>query len=181
MRAGLAAEFGNADELMIAIQELQRQGYHDLDAFTPHPVGGLEELLLLGRSRINWIVFPLGMGAALGGFFLMWYCNAWSYPINVGGRPDFAIPAFIPITFESGVLGSSLVAFFALFLVTGLPRLTHPLFAVDGFQSASIDHFWLAIGAGDARLELERTADELRQLGAARVQPFGSFLRKDSR
>ena len=175
MRAGLAAEFDSADALMLAVQKLKRAGYCDLDTFTPYPVPGVEEVLGLGRSRINWIVFPLGMGGALGGFALMWYCNAWSYALNVGGRPAFAIPAFIPITFESGVLGSSLVAFFALFLVTGLPRLTHPLFAVEGFERASLDRFWLAVGAADPQLSRERTADELRALGATRVAPFGSY------
>jgi hypothetical protein len=117
------------------------------------------------------------MGAAVGGFFIMWYCNAWSFPINVGGRPPFAIPAFIPITFESGVLGSSLVAFFALWLLTGLPRLVHPIDLVDGFERASLDRFWLAIDDADAALSYETTPDELRGLGALRVSPFGSVTR----
>jgi Alternative complex III, ActD subunit len=173
MRSGLAAEFTSAGALVAAAARLRALGYRELDAFTPHPVHGLDEALALGRSRLNWIVFPLGMGGAIGGFFIMWYCNAWSYAINVGGRPPFAIPAFIPITFESGVLAAAVSAFVILLGAIGLPRLAHPLFQVDGFERATVDRFWLAVGDKDPRLELARTANELRAMGAARVAPFG--------
>ena len=54
MRAGLAAEFVSANDLLIAVQLLWERGYRRIDAFTPHPVEGLEEALYLGRSRLNW-------------------------------------------------------------------------------------------------------------------------------
>lgn len=175
MRSGLAAEFVSANDLLIAVQELQRLGYRDLDAFTPHPVQGLEEVLALGRSRLNWLVFPLGMGGAFFAFWLQWYCNAYSYPLNVGGRPPFGWITNIPITFETGVLATSVCAFVALFWTLGLPHLTHPLFAVDGFERASLDRFWLAIGEHDPELDATRTPDELRRLSAIRVAPFGRW------
>ena len=175
MRAGVAAEFTTADDLMIAVQKLRRAGYRDLDAFTPHPVPGLEEVLELGRSRLNFLVFVIGMGGAIGGFFLMWYCNAWSYPIDVGGRPPFAIPAFIPITFESGVLAAGVGAFVVLFWTLGLPALTHPLLRLEGFERASIDRYWLVVGARDEKLDPHRTADELRAFGAVYVTRFGEL------
>lgn len=175
MRSGLLAEFADADALLIAIQKLRVLGYVELDAFTPHPIGGLEEVLQLGRSRLDWAVFPLGIGGAVGAFFLQWYCNAYSFPIDVGGRPPFSWVTNIPITFETGVLVTSLCAFFGLFAVLGLPQLTHPLFAVDGFERASLDRFWLGIDAGDAALDRDRTSAELTRLGALRVVPFGDY------
>jgi len=175
MRAGLAAEFVSANDLVIAVQLLWERGYRRLDAFTPHPIEALEETLYLGRSRLNWIVFPLGLGGAAFAFFLQWYCNAWSFPIDVGGRPPFAWITNIPITFETGVLATSLAAFVGLFWTLGLPCLTHPLFKVDGFERASIDRFWLAIDADDAQLDRARTPNELRGFAAVRVAPFGSF------
>jgi hypothetical protein len=117
------------------------------------------------------------MSGAVGGFLIMWYCNAWSYPINVGGRPPFAIPAFIPITFESGILAAGVTGFVALFWTIGLPSLAHPLFRVDGFERASVDRFWLAIDVRDAALDLRRTPDELRAFGAVRVASFGRLAR----
>jgi hypothetical protein len=173
MRAGYAAEFENPHDLLAAIDRLLAMGYRDVDAFTPYPVHGLEERLHLGRSRLNWLIFPIGMAGALGAFFLQWYCNAWSYPINVGGRPGFAIPAFIPITFETGILATGVGAFVALIWTLGLPHLSHPLFAVEDFDRASIDRFWLAVGDGDPSFDGERTPRDLGALGAMRVAPFG--------
>lgn len=178
MRSGLAAEFVTADDLLIAVQELQRRGYRRLDAFTPHPVQEIEDVLALGRSRLNWVVFPLGMGGALFAFWLQWYCNAYSYALNVGGRPPFGWITDIPITFETGVLATSLAVFVGLFWTIGLPHLTHPLFEVDGFDRATIDRFWLAIGDDDAELDRARTSDELRQLHATTVAPFGAYARR---
>jgi hypothetical protein len=175
MRAGLAAEFGSGDDLLIALAELRRLGYRELDAFTPHPMAELEEVLALGRSRLNWVVFPLGMGGAIFAFWLQWYCNAWSYALNVGGRPPFGWITDIPITFESGILATSLCVFVGLFWTIGLPNLTHPLFKVDGFERASLDRFWLAIGAGDVALDRARTTEELARLHALTVAPFGGW------
>ena len=173
LHSGLAAEFLSANDLLLAVQLLWERGYRRLDAYTPHPVEGLEEALYLGRSRLNWIIFPLAMAGAIFAFWLQWYCNAWSYPIDVGGRPPFGWITDIPITFETGVLAASTAGFVALFWAIGLPRLTHPLFKVDGFERASIDRFWLAIDADDELLDLPRTADELRSAAAVRVAPFG--------
>ncbi|HWE31041.1 MAG TPA: DUF3341 domain-containing protein [Polyangia bacterium] len=175
MRSGLAAEFVSANDLLIAVQLLWERGYRRLDAFTPHPVEGLEEALYLGRSRLNWIVFPLAIGGAAFAFWLQWYCNAWSYAIDVGGRTPFAWITDIPITFETGVLAASLVGFVAFFWTVGLPRLVHPLFEVEGFDRASIDRFWLAIDAEDEHLELPRTVGELLAMAAVRVARFGEL------
>ena len=175
MRSGLAAEFVSANDLLVALQLLWERGYRRMDAFTPHPIEGLEEVLYLGRSRINWIVFPLAMAGAIFAFWLQWYCNAWSYPIDVGGRPPFAWVTDIPITFETGVLAASTVAFVAFFWTIGLPHLTHPLFEVEGFDRASIDRFWLAIDVADDHLDVARTSDELRAMAAVRIAPFGSM------
>jgi hypothetical protein len=133
----------------------------------------VDRALELGRSRINWLVFPCGIGAAVGAFGLQWFCNAFDYPLNVGGRQKFAIPAFIPITFEMGVLFSAFAGLFFLFWILGLPRLSHPLFAVEGFERATIDRFWLAVDAADPKHDVDRTSALLGELGAARVQRFG--------
>lgn len=171
IRAGLAAEFADAGALIAAIERVRALGYRRLDACTPYPLVEVDDALRVPRSWLNWIVFPCGVASALFGFWVLWFCNAWSYPLDVGGRPPFAIPAFIPITFEAGVLGTAVVAFVTLFALARLPHLTHPLFEVDGFERCSIDRFWLLVDAAD--LDGERTAHELEALGALRVATFG--------
>jgi hypothetical protein len=166
MRAGIAAEFADADTLLIAIQKLRGRGLR-MDTCTPHPIIELEDILELGRSRINWLIFPLGIAGALFAFLLQSWCNAVDYPINIGGRPLYAWVTNIPITFETGILATGLSATFILFLVLGFPSLTHPLFKVDGFERASVDRFWLTI---EDRIDPE----ELLRLGALRAVPFGA-------
>jgi hypothetical protein len=175
MRSGLAAEFVSAEAIVAAAQALWDEGYRRLDAFSPHPVEALEVRLYLGRSRLNWAVFPLGMAGAAFALWLQWYCNAWSYPLNVGGRPPFGWITDIPITFETGILATATGAFVALFWTLGLPRLVHPLFELDGFERASIDRFWLAVDEHDELLDRQRTPAELLRLGAVRVEPFGAL------
>lgn len=177
MRSGLAAEFLSAEDLALAVRGLWDEGYRRLDAFTPYPIEALEELLYLGRSRLNWVIFPLGLGGAIFAFWLQWYCNAYSYPLNVGGRPPFGWITDIPITFETGILATAVCGFVALFWTLGLPNLTHPLFAVDGFDRATVDRFWLTIAEDDARLDLERTPLLLEKLAALRVERFGRLAR----
>ena len=175
MSAGLAAEFDSEDALRDAVDAMVARGYVELDACTPFPVEHLERKLGLGRrSALDWAVFPVALGAAGGGFFLQWFCNGYDYPINVGGRPPLSWPAFIPITFESGVLGTAIVAVILFCVIARLPAVTHPLFGIAGFERASIDRFWLVVNARDARFDLERTAGELAGTGALQVAPFGS-------
>ncbi len=169
MRTGLLAEFDGPDALLHAVRHLRARGYKRLDAFTPYPVRGVEQAMGLPRSRINWIVFPIAMAGAGLGYLIQLFCNAHDYPINVGGRPLFSLPAFIPITFETGVLTASIGGVLVLLLLCRLPELHAPVFDVDGFARASIDRFWLGVDDHDPlfdRLDLERS---FHDLGALRV------------
>ena len=106
---------------------LRGRGYRRLDAFTPYPVKGLEGAIGLTRSPLGKMLFPVAMVSAALGYLIQLWCNAWDYPINVGGRPLNSVPASIPITFETGVLLSSLTGVFLFLLLTGLPRLHAPV------------------------------------------------------
>jgi Alternative complex III, ActD subunit len=86
----------------------------------------------------------------------------------VGNRPPHSPPAFIPVTFELGVLCAALSIFFGLlFAYFRFPRVHHPVFEVEAFRSASIDGLWLAAEVGPN--EAESVAGELRNLGARQV------------
>lgn len=182
MTAGALAELESGAALVDAVRALRRIGYRDLDAYTPYPVHGLEEALALPRSRLPWIVVLVAFAGAAGAFAVQWYVNAVDYPLDVGGRPGFAVPAFAPITFETGVLAAAFAAFFGLFFAARLPRLSHPLFAAEGFDRASIDRFFLAVdarrppkdrsagGIPPPRFDAETVRRDLAALGATRIQ-----------
>jgi hypothetical protein len=166
----VVAEFADPELLLAAARRMRERGYRLLDAYVPHPVKGLEEALALRRSQLNWVAFAAGLFGAGFAFWLQWLTNFRLLPLTIGGRPPFAIPAFVIITFETMVLFASATAFVALFWTCRLPHLSHPLFAVDGFQTATLDRFWLGVSADDPAFDPERTETELQALGALRVE-----------
>ncbi len=169
----LMAEFAAPDALVHAIEKLREKGYTDLDAYTPYMMPNLENTLGLGRSKLPKLVFPIAMGAAASAYLLMWFLNGINYNLNVGGRPGHASPAFVPITFETGVLTSALVSVALVFIFAALPRLSHPVFDADNFDRASIDRFYVSINSDDPKFDEEKLRAELKELGAESVSLVG--------
>lgn len=95
----------------------------NLDAYTPWPVHGLEDALGLARSQVSTVTrFVLVTGWGLG-FLLQAWTSSIDWPVNIGGKPFISWPAFIPVTFESGVLLAGITNLFVMLAVCRLyPR-----------------------------------------------------------
>jgi Protein of unknown function (DUF3341) len=168
MRRCVVAEFAAEAPLLEAARALRADGQTELDLHSPVPLHGSDEALGLKRSIIPRIALVAGLIGAVSGYVMQWYLVGVDFPINVGGRPPHSPPAFIPVTFELGVLFSALAIFFGLFALWGMPRLHHPVFEVEAFRSASVDGLWLStVVSAEAA---EGTAARLRGLGARQVQ-----------
>jgi ActD protein len=160
---GLAAEFETPEELMHAAEEAYGKGYRQMDGYTPFPIEGLGKAL--GKSnRMPLLVLLGGILGGLSAYFMEWFANVISYPLNVGGRPYHSWPSFIPITFELTVLGASLTAFFFSLGLSGLPKPYHPMFNLPEFERASQDRFFLCIETADPHFDGERTRSFLESL-----------------
>ena len=166
---GVIAEFAEARDLLHAAEEAQKHGYTKLDAFSPFPIHGLAEAIGFRKSRLSAIVLGGGLIGGLGGFFMCWYANVISYPLNIGGKPLNSWPAFIPITFECTILLAAFAAVFGMLGLNGLPMPYHPVFNVRRFDQASRDRFFLTIQAADPRFDLESARRFLESLGPREV------------
>jgi hypothetical protein len=167
MASYVLGEFGDDAAICGAARRLRQLGHGKLDAHSPVPIHGIDEALALPRSPVPLIALCGALLGGGGGYLMQWWMNAVDYAINVGGRPNHAAPAFVPITFETTVLTASLFIVGGLFALGGLPRLHHPVFEAEAFRTACVDGLWLSAEVEPARAEA--VADELRRLGARNV------------
>ena len=166
---GIMAEFSRPEDLLEAVRAVRRRGFRYIDAYTPFPVVGLAEELGFHFNMLPAIVLSGGIVGALGGFFMQYYANVISFPLNIGGRPHDSWPAFIPVTFELTILVAAVFAVLGMLALNGLPRPNHPVFNEPRFELATRNRFFLCIEARDPRFERERVLEFLNQLGASGV------------
>jgi hypothetical protein len=166
---GLVAEFDSAEALVAAVRSARNAGYRNLDAYAPFAIDELPEALELPASPIPYIMFG---GAAAGcgtGLWMQFYANLHSYPMNIGGRPLNAWPAFIPATVELTILFAVVSGLIALFFSLHLPAIYHPLFNHPDFRRASRDGFFLCIEGADGKFDRQATEAFLQSLSAVSV------------
>ena len=167
---GLMAEFRSPTAVVTAARQAREAGYRRMDAYTPYPIEELAEALgWRTRGRLPRLVLVGGLGGAAAGYLMQYYAAVIAYPINVGGRPLHSWPSFIPITFETGILGAALAAVLGMLALNGLPRPYHPVFNAPNFVLASTDRFFLCIESADPLFDAERTRSFLEGMGPAEV------------
>ena len=97
------------DEMVLfpAVTKVRKTGYKIHDVYTPFAIHGLDKALGLRDTSLHTAGFIYGItGTATALGFISWiFTNDW--PLNIGGKPHFALPAWIPIIFELTVLFAS--------------------------------------------------------------------------
>ena len=167
---GLMAEFRDPGAVVAAARAAREAGYTRMDAYVPFPMEELSEALgWRTRGRLPRLVLVGGLLGAAGGYALQYYATVVSYPFNVGGRPPHSWPAFIPVTFEMGILGAALTAVLGMLALNGLPHPHHPVFNAPNFALASTDRFFLCIESRDPRFDRDATRRFLEGLNATEV------------
>ena len=162
---GITATFKTPNEIINAAKKVSNAGYIHFDVNTPYPVHGMDRAMQIKPSKLGFVTLVMGLSGAAIALLLMFWTMSVDYPIVIGGKPFFALPAFIPITFELTVLLATLStvgAMIALFF--RLPDNQHPLHDTEYMKSVSADKYGVVIEAEDVKFDEKSVLDFLKNL-----------------
>jgi hypothetical protein len=96
--------FTDEEVLFTAVRKVRRAGYKIHDVYTPMPIHGLDTAMGLRDTSLHTAGFIYGISGTITALACMTWVFTTDWPLNIGGKPHFALPAWIPITFELTVL-----------------------------------------------------------------------------
>ena len=162
---GVTALYNNPDAIISAASKIASSGFTKWDVNSPYPLHGIDKAMRMKPSKLGVVTLVFGLSGAVLALILMWWTMSVDYPMIIGGKPYFSLPAFIPVTFEVTVIMATLstvVAMFAFFF--GLPRNSHALHDTDYMKKVSRDHYGIVIEAIDPRFDEKATLQFLKDL-----------------
>lgn len=148
----VVGNFYDEPVLFTAVKKVRRAGYKLHDVFTPFPIHGLDQAMGLRDTSLHTAGFIYGItGTSTAVGFITWALTL-DWPINFGGKPFFALPAWIPVTFELTVLFAAVGMVLTFCYLCQLA----PFVKKDHFNPRSTDDtFVMAIECTDTTNEAE--------------------------
>jgi hypothetical protein len=170
-QSGVAGIWSDDEKILVAANKMREAGYKKFDAITPFPVHGMEEAVGIKRSGIPYVTFVAGITGCACGLYLQYWTSAVSWPINVGGKPMFSLPAFIPVTFELTILFAALFSVGTMFFLNGLPKVDPPIIDPD----LTSHKFALWVPDDEEGFSVEKVEAFLKDLGAEEVKRVSEY------
>ena len=165
-KRGVAGIWLDEHQLVEAARKVRASGYTKFEAISPFPLHGIDEAMGIPFSFIPWVTLIFCFLGFTFGIWFTWWVSAVDWPLIIGGKPYWSLPAFIPIVFECTILFGALSSIGALLVVCGLPAIDPPVidlaltshkFALfipeddTGFNSAAIEQLLKDTGAVEVK------------------------------
>ncbi len=96
--------FDDEAVLFPAVKKVRTAGYKIQDVYTPFAVHGLDHALGMRETSLHTAGFIYGVAGTTTALSTISWIFTKDWPLNIGGKPHFALPAWIPIMFELTVL-----------------------------------------------------------------------------
>lgn len=170
-QSGVAGLWTDDDKILQAAAKMRDAGYKKFDAITPFPVHGMEDAVGIKRSGIPWVTFVMGVTGCAAGLGLQYWTSAVDWALNVGGKPFFSLPAFIPVTFELTILFAALSSVGAMFVLNGLPKVNPPIIDPD----ITSHKFALWVPDSEEGYDVDKVEAFLKELGAEEVKRIAEY------
>jgi hypothetical protein len=168
---GYAGIWTDEHKVVEAARKVRSMGFSKFDAISPYPIHGMEEACGIKRSPIPYVTFGAGLAGGGFGLWLTWWTSAVNWPVNVGGKPFFSLPAFIPIIFELTVLLAALSSVGALFYFCNLPQVDPPVIDPD----LSSHKFAIFVPENDTGYDEAKLAQVFREMGAVETKKVAEY------
>lgn len=163
---GIAGVWEHENLVVKAARKVREAGFTKFEAISAYPIHGMEEACGIQRSWLPYVTFVAGVVGLGAGLLLTWWTSAVDWPINVGGKPLFSLPAFIPIMFELTILFAALASVGALFYACKMPRIDPPVIDPD----LTSHKFAIFVPFNDTGYDEARIEKMFKELGATEVK-----------
>ena len=100
----LVGVYDDDEEVIVAVTEVKNSGVKIEEVYTPFPIHGLDVALGYPRTRLPIAAFMFGCLGLICIFSLINYTMVFDWPMIIGGKDYFALPDWIPVSFEGTVL-----------------------------------------------------------------------------
>jgi hypothetical protein len=167
---GVAGLFDEPRGLLRAAARVRKAGWRRWDCHTPYPVHGLDEAMGVRESFIPFVTISAGLVGAVAAKTMQWWMSDADFPLIVGGKPLFSLPAFVPVTFEVFVLFGALATFATVLISGRLLRWHSPLHEGGIMAEVMSDRFALFLDASDERFDEEAARRLLSDCGCEDVR-----------
>ena len=158
--------FDDEDVLLHAIENIREKGVKIYDVYSPYPVHGIDDALGIERSRLPIAAFFFGCCGLSFALWMQIYMLGFDWPMIIGGKPNIAIPSFVPVSFELTVLFTAFGMMITFFTISGL----YPWYKVNVLDArATDDKFVLAVELDDTSSQLSKLTTLFRENGASEV------------
>ena len=110
------AIFNDEQDVLSVVKDLRMHKINVNEVYSPFPIHGLDKVLGLKETRMAITAFIYGcIGLCFGGlliYYIMISGVGKSWPMNIGGKPNFTfyhnLPSFVPIMSPIFILDCSL-------------------------------------------------------------------------
>lgn len=166
---GLIATFENVSDLMHAAEQVRDAGYKFWDCITPFPVHGLDKAMGVKRSHVPRFSLAGGITGFCTGMSMIWFMNAFDYPLIVGGKPYFSPMFAFPVSYELTILFTAFATIGGMFILNRLPMHYHPVLKYDKIHRGMDDLFFIVVESRDPRFNAAGTRTLLEKAGGKEI------------